>query len=331
MKTHFLQPDEVQPLKLKRGIPKTEYNYNNKADKDFYLTKYGEFLMKGWRIKRVEESYRRVLVLLDANGDDASYFVFNRTSSREEREDAMKANLLCMKLIKSLDAGEYTNKALMADILEHGVSKLHSIPTFEFNLPPLHSDTMAHEEADVESLDLNNAYAMCLYQNGLISYEMLQMLINASKGVRLRVLGMLAKQQNIWDEKHGEESEWSVSHKSKYHHLFFYAQNEISKVMSCMKQILTDKYFIFYWVDGIYFRKSTPQKIKDDVCRWLSGGVRKTWDYDFKFEAVPYLKLYKEGKKHYLYLTKENRHGVPEPKLYSLSRSWLKEEAVEVL
>jgi hypothetical protein len=98
-----------------------------------------------------------------------------------------------------------------------------------------------------------------------------------------------------------------------------------------MKQILTDKYFIFYWVDGIYFRKSTPQKIKDDVCRWLSGGVRKTWDYDFKFEAVPYLKLYKEGKKHYLYLTKENRHGVPEPKLYSLSRSWLKEEAVEVL
>ena len=54
-------------------------------------------------------------------------------------------------------------------------------------------------------------------------------------------------------------------------------------------------------------------------------------NYEYKFEAVPYLRHYKEGRRYYMYLTKINKHGEPEPKLYSLSRAWLKEEAVEVL
>ena len=332
MKSHFLEPDEVPAFTLKRGVPKTEYDYNNKADRLFYEKKLGEYLMKGWRVKRVEESYRRVIVLIDAKGQDASYLVFKRTTSREEKDDAMKANRLCIKLIKSLDDGDYSNKALMDDILEHGVSKLHSYPTFEFNLPMMHTNQNVHEESDVESLDLNNAYAMCLYRNGLISMDMFQMLVNASKGVRLRVLGMLAKRQNIWDESHGGENDkWTISYKSKYHALFFYAQNEIAKMMSAIKQIFTDKYFIFFWVDGIYYKKSTPQRIKNEVIEWLSGAIRRTWNYDYKFEKVPYLKHYKEGNKYFLYLTKINKHNEPEPKMYSLSKAWLQEEAVEVL
>ena len=332
MKSHYLQPDEVPAFALKRGVPKIEYEYNNKADKLFYEEQLGEYLMKGWRIKRIEESYRRIIVLLDANGLDTSYFVFKRTSSREEMDAAMQANRLCLKLIKSLDDGEYSNKALMDDILDYGVSKFRSYPTFEFNLPIMHSNDNVHEESDVESLDLNNAYAMCLYRNGLISFEMFDMLVNASKGVRLRVLGMLAKRQNIWDESHGgENDEWTISYKSKYHDLFFFAQNEVAKMMANLKQILTDKHFIFFWVDGIYYRKSTPKKIKNEMLEFLSGRVVKAYNFDYKFEKVPYLKYYKEGTKRLLYLTKENRHGEPEPKLYSLSRAWLKEEAVEVL
>lgn len=208
MKSHFLAPEEISPFALKRGIPKTEYEYKTKADNLFYKEKVGEYLMKGWRIKRIEESYRRIIVLLDSNGNDSAYFVWKKTTSREEKKDAMQANILCGKLIKSLDAGEYINKELMDDILENGVEKLHAFPTFSFNLPKFQEGSTFIEESDVESLDLNNAYAMCLYNNGLISYDMLQMLVNASKGVRLRVLGMLAKQQNIWTEKHGEEDEW---------------------------------------------------------------------------------------------------------------------------
>ena len=331
MKSHFLQPDEVRMFTLKRGVPKTEYDYNNKADRLFYQEKIGEYLMKGWRIKRIEESYRRIIVLMDAHGVDTSYLVFKRTSSREEMDAAMQANRLCLKLIKSLDDGEYRNKAQMDDILENGVTRLYAYPTFEFNLPQINTHEMAHEESDVESLDLNNAYAMCLYQNGLISFEMFDMLVNASKGVRLRVLGMLAKSQDIWNEKHDEESKWNVAYKSKYHNLFFFAQNEVAKMMCDLKQILTDKHFVFFWVDGIYYRKSTPKKIKTEMLDYISGRVNKAYNYDYKFEKVPYLKYYKEGSKRLLYLTKENRHGEPEPKLYSLSRSWLKEEAVEVL
>ncbi len=332
MKSHFLEPNEVPAFALKRGVPKTEYDYNNKADKLFYENQLGEYLMKGWRVKRVEESYRRIIVLLDAQQNDAEYIIFKRTTSREEKDAAMQANRLCVKLIKSLDNGEYSNKALMDDILEHGVSKLYSYPTFEFNLPIMRPNQNVHEESDVESLDLNNAYAMCLYRNGLISMDMFQMLVNASKGVRLRVLGMLAKKQDIWHESHGGENDtWDIAYKSKYHALFFYAQNEIAKMMAAIKQIFTDKYFIFFWVDGIYYRKSTPQRIKNEVTEWLSGAIRRAWNYDYKFEKVPYLKYYKENKMSYLYLTKENRHGQPEPKLYSLNKAWLQEQPVEVL
>jgi hypothetical protein len=142
-------------------------------------------------------------------------------------------------------------------------------------------------------------------------------------GVRNSSVGQ--KVTNAFDDK------LTISYKSKYHDLFFFAQNEVAKMMANLKQILTDKYFIFFWVDGIYYRKSTPKKIKNEMLEFLSGRVVKAYNFDYKFEKVPYLKYYKEGTKRLLYLTKENRHGEPEPKLYSLSRAWLKEEAVEVL
>lgn len=101
--------------------------------------------------------------------------------------------------------------------------------------------------------------------------------------------------------------------------------------MNNLKNLLTEKYFLFFWVDGIYYRKSTPQRIKQELCDWLSGKLRYTWNYDYKFEKVPYMKYYKDGNRKYLYLTKVNKKGEPEPKLYSLTRALLIEEAVEVL
>jgi hypothetical protein len=318
---------QVAPFYLKKGVPTEIHKYSKKLYWD------SQFLWRDRKrkIKLINDSNRRIIVVLDENDNHELYQVFKLKNNIKEQENGRKANILCNKLVKSLDDGEYTNKALMDEILTRGVSKLRNSASHEFNLPLLKSDENTFEQINVQSLDLNNAYARCLWNNGLISWEMYDMLISASKEIRLRVLGMLAKQQDIITIAKNGNKRFSYSYKTKYYSLFRFAEVKVASDMQYMKQILTEKYFIFYWVDGVYYKSDTPKKIKDELMRFLDGGILKNSSYDYKFEKVPYLKYYKEAKRRYMALTKENRHGEPEPKLYSLSRAWLKEEAVEVL
>jgi hypothetical protein len=319
--------ERVKPFVLKQGVPTDtfKYTYNEYGKHYFY------WLDKKRKIKTIEDSYRKIIAVMDDNDNYEYFAVFKVNTTLEEQKNGRIANLLCNKLVKSLDDGQYKNKSLMNDILRLGVAKLRNCPNHEFNLPLLDASTDVYEESDVESLDLNNAYARCLWNCGLINWNMYQMLISAKKEIRLRVIGMLARGQSIQISKSGEETIFQHSFKTKYYALFRFAESKVASDMVYMKQILTDKFFIFYWVDGIYYRKSTPAYIKAELERYLNGGILPNSNYDYKFEAVPYLKYYKEGKKRFMYLTKINKKGNPEPKLYSLSRSWLKEEAVEVL
>jgi len=323
--------DIVEPFTLNRSVGRFEYPLNSKDDYKSYEDKVFYFITMKRKIKVVEDNYRKIIVLFAGGGDEECYYIYKTQKNSEEEKKSRQANILCQKLVKSLDNGEYSNKALMESILTHGVSRLRNFPSYEFNLPPLTSYNNAHEDSALQSLDLNNAYAQVLYTHGLISFKMHQMLVNADKSVRLRVLGMLAKQQSMKVYEQGKDTEFQTSYKTKYYGLFQWAEARVAHDMVYLKHILTDKYFVFYWVDGIYYRKNTPKKIIAEVERYLNGMVLSKVNYEYKFEAVPYLRHYKEDGQYFLYLTKENRHGEPEPKLYSLSRAWLKEEAVEVL
>ena len=318
---------EVPPFVLQRGVPTEEHKYTEES----YSKQYFLWVDRKRTIKTIEDSYRKVIAVMDDNDNYILFQVFKTKTTIEEQKNGRIANLLCAKLVKSLDDGHFRNKSLMEDILRLGVAKLRNCPNHEFNLPLLKAQDDSYEESDVESLDLNNAYARCLWNSGLINWEMYQMLITAKKEIRLRVIGMLARGQNIKIHERGGNTIFQHSYKTKYHALFRFAESKVAADMVYMKQILTDKYFIFYWVDGIYYRKSTPPNIKKELERYLNGEILPRSNYEFKFEAVPYLKYYKEGKKRFMYLTKVNKQGEPEPKLYSLSRAWLKEEALEVL
>lgn len=319
--------EEVKPFSLKQGVPTEFYQYKYET----YEKQYFFWVDQKRKVKVVEDSYRKVIAVYGDNDEYEYFAVFKMKTSIEEQKNGRIANMMCNKLVKSLDEGKYKNKSLMDDILRLGVAKLRNNPNHEFNLPLLDHESKSYEESNVQSLDLNNAYARCLWNSGLINWNMYQMLINAKKEVRLRVIGMLARRQDIKIYEYGETTRFQHSYKTKYHSLFQYAEKRVAQDMVYMKQILTDKYFIFYWVDGIFYKGNTPKATIKELERYLNGEILPRTNYEFKFEKVPYLKYYKEGKKRYLYLTKMNRHGEPEPKLYSLSRAWLKEEAVEVL
>ena len=318
---------QTTPFALKKSVNRDNYDYSY----ELFNKTYFYWLDLKRRIKVIEDSYRKIIVVLDENGEDSYYAVFTTNTSKEEQQYAIQASLLCNKLVKSLDDGKYENKELMNEILTYGVGKFANTKNYEFNLPFLEHETEVWEQSGVESLDLNNAFARALWNAGLVSLKMYTMLVECKKQVRLRVLGMLAKQQQIKTINKDGEVDFQYSYKTKYHALFRFAEVKVANDMVYMKQILTDKYFVFYWVDGIYYLSSTPQKIKTELQRFLNGDILPKSNYDYKFEKVPYLKHYKEGNLYYLYLTKENSNGVPEPKLYSLARAWLKEESIEVL
>lgn len=318
---------QVEPFSLKKNVQKETFKYSYEL---FWQQQFQWRDLKR-KIQVIEDSYRKVIVVFDNNGHHELYQVFQLKTNDEEKDNGRMANMLCNQLVKSLDDGEYSNKALMDEILNYGVSKLRNFPNHEFNLPLLKSDEDTFEQVNVESLDLNNAYCRCLWMNGLISFKHYEVLISAKKAIRLRVLGMLAKQQQITTIESDGTKKFSYSYKTKYFGLFRFAEVKVATDMQYMKQILTEKFFIFYWCDGIYYRSDTPKKLKDELMRFLNGEVWTNANYDYKFEKVPYLTYYKEGRKRFMALTKINKHGEPEPKLYSLSRAWLKEEAVEVL
>jgi hypothetical protein len=321
----------VEAFTLKKNVERLEFPLNKKSDYDLFDDKIFYWTSRNRKVKIVEDNYRKVLILLDDNGNDDLYYIFKAQKSTEEQRKSQKALMLCKKLVKSLDNGEYSNKALMNDILTNGVSKLRNFPNYEFNLPKLDSETNSYEDIDLQSLDLNNAYAQVLYSHGLISFQMHQMLVSAEKSVRLRVLGMLAKQQTITTYQSGKETQFQYSYKTKYYKLFQWAEVRVAYDMRYLRDILTDKFFVWLWVDGIYYRKDTPKKIVEEMQAYLNGEILPNVSYEYKFEAVPYLRHYKENKQYFLQLTKTNSHGVPEPKLYSLSRAWLKEESIEVI
>jgi hypothetical protein len=318
---------QVKPFVLQKGIPTETYKYTYDEYKKIYFL----FVDRKRKIKTIDDSYRKVIAVMDDNDNYEYFAVFKMNTTIEEQKNGRIANMMCNKLVKSLDDGDFKNHSLMEDILRLGVAKLRNCPNHEFNLPLLKAQDDSYEESDVESLDLNNAYARCLWNSGLINWHIYQMLITAKKEIRLRVIGMLARGQNIKIYSHEGDVTFQHSYKTKYHALFRFAESKVAADMVYMKHILTEKYFIFYWVDGIYYRKSTPPNIKKELERYLNGEILPRSNYEFKFEAVPYLKYYKEGKKRFMYLTKVNKHGEPEPKLYSLSRAWLQEQPIEVV
>lgn len=321
----------VKPFTLKNGVERLVYNLNTKKHYEIFEDKAFYWLSRKRKIKIIEDNYRKVIVLLDKDGNDDMYYIFEAKKNPEEEKKSRQANALCNKIVKALDDGKYSNKALMNMILENGVSRLHNYPSYDFNLPALDSNTNYYEESDICSIDMNNAYAQVLFTHGLLDYEHFRLLVDSDKSIRLRVLGMLAKQQSIKVYENGKDTEFQHSYKTKYYGLFQWAEARVAKDMMFIKQILTDKFYVFHWVDGCYFKKNTPKKIIKEVENYLNGHIIPNVNYEYKFESVPYLKHYKEGRRYYLYLTKINKHGEPEPKLYSLSRAWLKEEAVEVL
>lgn len=106
---------------------------------------------------------------------------------------------------------------------------------------------------EVMNIDIKNAYASILFNDGFISPETFQYLEKIQKLDRLASLGMLAYKRNIFEYVEGELKNTSVKI-GEFRDVFFYCVRKTAEIMRECEEVL-GKDFLFTWVDGIYFRK----------------------------------------------------------------------------
>jgi len=137
----------------------------------------------------------------------------------------------------------------------------------------------SYQAKRVLNIDISSAYASCLYNNKLITEATYQRISTLPKVERLPVVGMLATSYTKFIYDKGECIDVKV-HRAETANVFFYLIDEINYIMQEIRHLLGN-YFIFYWVDGVFFSEETPKdKIKNVENFLLELGYR------YKYEAV---------------------------------------------
>jgi len=101
-------------------------------------------------------------------------------------------------------------------------------------------------------IDINSAYPQALKNNNFVSNEFFNKLQSLDKSDKLAVIGSLASNKKQYEFK-GKELIELQEIKSIYYNYFFFCVKTIGDLLQKIS-IIFDDCFLFYWVDGIYFK-----------------------------------------------------------------------------
>lgn len=120
----------------------------------------------------------------------------------------------------------------------------------------------------VINIDLKAAYPNILRIYDLISPQLYKALMQLDKNTRLQVLGSLAGTKTIFQYHQGECVNTSVE-ESEFKPVFMFAVRNCDLIMDDIAQMLGD-FYIFYWVDGIYFQNDVPMNIMKGIDEYFA-------------------------------------------------------------
>lgn len=142
---------------------------------------------------------------------------------------------------------------------------------------------------NVCEVDIDQAYWETAYQLGIISDEIY---VSGSKGniskkARLTALGSLAKKKYNYKFKGDKLLETIVDKDPLLENLWFTICKRVSDIMHQVIEALKGD-FIFYWVDGIYF-KNTPENVSIAMQVFIENG------YNSKFKKINQIYFHEKG------------------------------------
>ena len=162
------------------------------------------------------------------------------------------------------------------------------------------SDRLQNMDEDkILNIDISSAYPHAIYNAGLISEETFNYLKGLKKGEKLPCLGMLAGSHVKLKYESGKVTDY-YAHREPTAQIFFLLIQEVNDVMEECKWILGDDY-IFHWVDGVFFKKSTSVKKINQVEK-----IFEDLKFPYKYESVKNFSLRKNGEN---YVISMNKNG----------------------
>ena len=207
---------------------------------------------------------------------------------------------------KSFWVGAMVKKDIIDSKTVQPVIDKHDLKYFAFNIAKVLHDNSGTE---IYNIDIKSAYANALNNNKLLTPKTFNFLCTLAKKDRLAAIGMLASKKDIFtydcqdncighDKLIKDTESW-----------FYFCVKEIQDVMQeCQKEIGSD--FLFYWVDGIFYRNAENKKIITDIL--TARGYNYSYDVcaDFLYYEninTKYLSFKKDGKQKIMHLPKLNK------------------------
>jgi hypothetical protein len=145
--------------------------------------------------------------------------------------------------------------------------RLENIDYFEINKEVKEGDVFE----SVYCLDINGAYWQTALLMGIISKEIYTEGLKKDKVTRLASLGSLAKRKEVFRYNGVSYDHIETIRDNETENLWFAICKRVADIMQELKKLVGDD-FIFYWVDGIYFKKSeeTVKKVQEylDSCTY---------------------------------------------------------------
>ena len=136
-------------------------------------------------------------------------------------------------------------------------SSAKKIHFFEFDSSLKYMVETSGDCVDIENvmeMDITKAYYQMAFNLGYISEKFFNKCLDLPKIIRLRLLGSIATKRVVETYKDGKIVEMKIVEDLRMRDIWFEICYHVGKVMKECSNAIQD-YFIFYWVDGIYFQK----------------------------------------------------------------------------
>tara|TARA_Y100000004_G_scaffold196810_1_gene268171 strand:+ start:2536 stop:3441 length:906 start_codon:yes stop_codon:yes gene_type:complete len=146
------------------------------------------------------------------------------------------------------------------------------------------------EIPNVIEMDITKAYYQVCYNLKYISYKTYQELLDLPKYIRLRLLGSIATRKVIEKYEGDKIIDIRVVEDLRLRDVWNKICYETGLVMKECSDAIQD-YFIFYWVDGIYFQQHPKYSLDNDPCKQIIEQIFKKNNLDFTINQLDSISL----------------------------------------
>lgn len=186
------------------------------------------------------------------------------------------------------------------NMIEFGISPL-AVRYFDFDDSIYSLDLevgCCYEYENIRECDITRAYYYSAYQLGVFTDDFFKECLQLPKAIRLKMMGAMAANVTIYEYVNGRIDKCYVMNDKYLRAIWFSICRYVDQCMRDIKNFLV-KDFIFYWVDGIFYKDT---KGAHDVIE----SIMKAYGFEHVITDIVKMRAENRGGDMVLYLEKRN-------------------------